>query len=186
MSLFGSIRQSPRFHSDRKEIAMSRMSFCRAVVITATLVLGAMALSPGMAAANERPFKAMLAGNAHLSPTDDPCVLRNDETAEGEATHLGRFTWVSVEFADFCTIPGGVAVIGSFTMTAANGDELSGEYTTVGLFDEAGNLIIHGTYEFNGGTGRFSDASGNGDIDAIGLLTPGLPVEGTLNGMIDY
>ena len=85
--------------------------------------------------------------------------MRNDETAEGDATHLGRFTWVTVEFANFCTVPGGVAVTGAFTMTAANGDELSGEYMTIGLFDADGNLIIEGVYEFNGGTGRFADAA---------------------------
>ena len=38
----------------------------------------------------------MLTGNAHLSPSDDPFVLRNDETGEGQATHLGRFTWADV------------------------------------------------------------------------------------------
>jgi hypothetical protein len=35
-------------------------------------------------------------------------------------------------------------------MTAANGDLLFGVYTTLGEFDAAGNLIIHGTYELDG------------------------------------
>ena len=128
----------------------------------------------------------MLTGNAHLSPTDDPCVLRNDETGKGEATYLGRFTWADVEYADFCAIPGGVAVVGSFTMTAANRDQLSGAFTTVGYFDEDGNLVIHGHYQFDGGTGRFADATGSGDIDAIAFLSPGLPFQGSLEGTIDF
>src|SRR5262249_55309223 len=124
-------------------MVMSRKLFGNVMAIAAILCLGVTALSPGAAAAEELPFRAMLTGNAHLSPTDDPCVLRNDETGKGEATYLGRFTWADVEYADFCAIPGGVAVVGSFTMTAANGDQLSGEFTTVGSFDEEGNLVIH-------------------------------------------
>lgn len=157
--------------------------FCPRRVL-AFLVAAAIAFPAGTAA-HERPFAARLAGNASLSMTEDPNVLRNDETATGQATHLGLFSWVSVEYANFATVPGGVAVVGSFTMTAANGDRLFGEYKTIGLFDDDGNLIIHGTFRFTGGTGQFIDVSG-GAIEAIGYLTPGLPVEGTLTGSIDY
>ena len=165
---------------------MCRRCLERVVTIATVISLGAMVLSGGVAAAEERPFKARLTGNAHLSPTDDPFVLRNDETGQGEATHLGRFTWADVEYADFASIPGGVAVVASFTLTAANGDELYGTFTSTGFFDEDGDLVIHGTYDFAGGTGRFADATGTGDIDAIAFLSPGLPFSGTFNGTIDY
>lgn len=165
---------------------MYRTSLDRVLVIAATFAVGAATLTPAAVAAHERPFKARSAGNAHLSDTDVPWIKRNDETAEGKATHLGRFTWVSVEYVDFHTIPGGVAVEGSFTMTAANGDRLFGEYTTTGFPDEAGDLIIHGNYQFTGGTGRFAGATGSGDIDAIASLAPGLPFTGTMNGTIEY
>src|SRR6476659_6258833 len=148
--------------------------------------LAALAAAPGAATAEEVPFKASLTGNAHLSPTDDPVVLRNDETGEGTATHLGKFTWADVEYANFGVIPGGVVVAGSFTMTAANDDELSGTFITVGYFDSDGNLVIHGRYRFTGGSGRFADATGSGDLDAIAYLSPGLPFEGTFRGTIDY
>jgi hypothetical protein len=165
---------------------MSRRHVRTVWTFRAAFVGSLIALTQALAIAEERPFMARMEGNAHLSETQDPCVLRNDETVEGHATHLGSFNWVSVEFANFCTVPDGVVVTGEFTMTAANGDELTGEYTTIGLFDADGNLIIHGVYEFTGGSGRFVDASGSGDIDAIGFLTEGLPVEGTLDGTIDY
>jgi len=145
-----------------------------------------MALIPDVAAAQVRPFKASLTGNAHLSPTGDPCVLRNDETGAGNATHLGQFTWADIEYADFCAIPGGVGVVATFTMTAANGDNLYGEFTSVGHFADAATLVIHGSYQFTGGTGRFADATGSGDIDASAFLSPGLPFEGTFSGTIDY
>lgn len=160
--------------------------FCNVVAIAAAFSVGATVLTPSVATAEQRPFKATVSGNAHLSPTDDPFVLRNDETGQGEATHLGHFTWADVEYADFGEVPGGVAVVGSFTMTAANGDKLYGELATTGSFDTNGNLLIHGSYEFIGGTGRFADASGSGDIDAIAYLSPGLPFEGNLRGAIDY
>jgi len=158
----------------------------RILLLAAAIAFGGMAAVPAVASAEDRPFKASLSGNAVLSPTDNVCVLRNNESGDGNATHLGHFEWESEEFADFCATPGGVAVLGSFVMTAANGDELYGVYTTLGEFDAAGNLIIHGTYEFDGGTGRFAGASGSGDIDALGFLTPGLPVFGTFTGTIDY
>jgi hypothetical protein len=158
----------------------------RRVAVVITTVAAALVLGTGAASANERPFSASLAGNATLSPTSDPCVFQNNETASGTGTHVGRFTWSSEEFANFCVNPNGVAVIGSFMMTAANGDLLFGVYTTLGEFDAAGNLIIHGTYELDGGTGQFADATGSGDVDAIGFLTPGLPVYGSLAGTIDF
>jgi hypothetical protein len=165
---------------------MVRKSFGTVLAIGVAFGIGAVLLTPAIARAQERPFMAMLSGNAHLSPTDDPFVLRNDETGLGEATHLGRFTWADVEYADFGVIPGGVAVTASFTMTAANGDELYGTFTSNGYFADAQTLVIHGQYQFTGGTGRFVDATGSGDIDALAFLAPGLPFVGTLDGTIDY
>src|SRR5438034_7988069 len=117
---------------------MSRKFVANVLAIAATLLAGA------SAAAQERPFAARVVGNAHLSPTDDPNTLRNNETGGGEATHLGRFDWSTVEYASFNVVPGGVFVVGSFTMTAADGDELHGVHTTIGLFDANGDLILHG------------------------------------------
>jgi hypothetical protein len=165
---------------------MSRKSLRRVLAVAGVVAFGALVLTPNVSIAEERPFKASLSGNAHLSPTDDPFVLRNDETGMGNSTHLGNFTWADTEFADFAAIPGGVAVVGTFTMTAANGDELYGELATVGSFDEEGDLVIHGTYRFTGGTGRFANATGTGDIDAVAFLSPGLPFSGTFHGTIDY
>lgn len=164
---------------------MSRKSSWNALAL-AVLSVSAMALTPAVSVAEELPFKASLTGNAHLSPTDDPSILRNDETGVGNATHLGLFTWADVEFADFDEVPGGVAVVASFTMTAANGDRLFGTFTSTGYFADAETLVIHGSYLFTGGTGRFADATGSGDIDASAFLSPGLPFEGTLTGTIDF
>jgi hypothetical protein len=150
------------------------------------LAVGLTAPTPDAAAAEERPFKARLAGNALLSPTDDPCVMRNEATASGNATHAGRFTWATEEVVNFCTVPGGVDVAGSFTMTTADGDQVHGRFTAVGQFDETGSLLIDGHYEVVGGTGRFATATGSGDTDVTASFFPGLPFMGTLSGTINY
>ncbi len=157
----------------------------RVAVVIATLG-AALVLGTGAAFAEQRPFSASLAGNSSLSGTGDPCVIQNNETATGTGAEPGRFTWESEEFDSFCANPNGVAGIGSFMITTANGDLLYGVYTTLGEFDADENLIIHGTYELDGGTGRFADATGSGDLDAIGFFTPGLPVFGSLAGTLDF
>jgi hypothetical protein len=165
---------------------MSRESSWSVLLLAVAFSVGSIALTPAVTVAQEVPFMASLTGNAHLSPTDDPCVLRNDETGAGNASHLGLFTWADVEHANFCTIPGGVAVVATFTMTAANDDQLFGQFTSTGTFADSVTLVIHGNYQFTGGTGRFFNATGSGDIDAVAFLAPGLPFEGTFMGTIDY
>jgi hypothetical protein len=163
------------------------MPCLRAVVIAATVALGAMTLSPEVAVASERPFRAVLAGNANLSPIDPPCLWRNDETAAGQATHLGRFTLVGVEEVNFCSTEGDVAVVGALTMTAANGDKLDMEYTAIGFADETGTVLtIQADFVFAGGTGRFADATGSGVILVTAFLAEGLPFVATMKGTIDY
>lgn len=130
------------------------------------------------------PFRASVSGNANLTPTDDPCILRNEETGAGTATTLGTFQWRDVEAVDFCAIPGGVAVVASFVMTAANGDELAGELTTTGTFAANGDLIIEGTYVLAGGSGRFANATGIGTVSVVARMAPGLPFDGMLVGTI--
>jgi hypothetical protein len=141
-------------------------------------------LSAMMATSEARPFHAEFTGNPNLSPTGDACAFRNNETGSGTATHLGAFAWHVVESVNFCTVPGGVAIVGSFVMTAANGDELAGDGALTGTFAQNGDLLIKGTYRFTGGTGRFVDAAGSGDVQAT--RPPGMPVSARFNGTITF
>ncbi len=143
-------------------------------------------LSAMMATAETRPFHADFTASPNLSPTGDPCIFHNNETGSGTATHLGGFAWHVVESINFCTVPGGVAIVGTFVMTAANGDELAGGGTLIGKFAPNGDLVIHGTYTFTGGTGRFISAAGNGDVNATALASPGMPVSSRFNGTITF
>jgi hypothetical protein len=157
------------------------------LVVTAILSLAALIAAPAAAVAQETSFRATITGNAHLTPTEDPLVLRNDETGKGVANHIGQFSWADVEYVNFGVVPGGVVVVATFTMTFDDGDQLFGELATVGILDEnAATLFVHGTYEFTGGTGRFSGATGSGEIDAVATLAGPLPFAGRMNGTINY
>src|SRR5262245_12016431 len=114
------------------------------VVFTVSMGVS-LSLGTRAARAHEHPFQAVITGNAHLTPTSDPNVMRNDETGEGYATDLGHFTWQDVELADFSAFPDAVYVIGWFTMTADNGAKLFGVFTTVGHPTDPVTLVIHGT-----------------------------------------
>ena len=162
---------------------MCRVLLSRAVVILALLAPGAMLQVAG---AEERAMKGMWAGNAKLTPTDDPDYVTNNETAVGEATHLGKFAMTSVETVYVKYFPDFISVEGKFTMTSADGDKLFGTYCTTGGINEEGSLDIIGTYRIVGGTGRFAGATGQGELRAVAFLSEGLPFLGFMDGTIDY
>jgi len=164
---------------------MSRKPFWKVLALAAALAVSAIVSTPAAAIAEQLPFKAKLTGNAHPDFSRYP-VVTNHETGEGEATHLGLFLWEDDETARFNSEGTAATVEGSFTMTAASGDKLCGTFTTVASVDEDGNLLIHGDFVFDGGTGRFENATGTGTLDAIGYFSAGFPVEGTFDGTIEY
>jgi hypothetical protein len=129
------------------------------------------------------PFEADLAGYA--SPIFNPDgTVSNTESARGHGTHLGRFTWASQETAHFTSEPGQLEVVGAFTLTAANGDTVTGTYQTTGTIDAAGFAHFEGPYVITGGTGRFANASGSGTVSAVGRLAPPFEIQGSLTGTI--
>jgi hypothetical protein len=82
----------------------------------------------------------------------------------GHSTHLGELTWAS----SHCTLitsltPPNVAIFsGRLQFVADNGDVLNENYVGVGgLFAEGDQLCTNTAASFNGGTGRFTDASGS-------------------------
>jgi hypothetical protein len=149
----------------------------------------AFVLALGTVSANQqvRPFEVSIAGNANPVPdAGDPCVLLNTETGIIHGTHIGVGTWNSFETVNFCTNDDGSgAVEGEFTLSAANGDQIFGSYTTVVLVGD-GTIAASGTYEITGGTGRFENATGSGTIDATGDSGPPFGVIGEMSGGISY
>ncbi|MEO5952514.1 MAG: hypothetical protein ABIQ44_08640, partial [Chloroflexia bacterium] len=77
-------------------------------------------------------------------------------TATGQSTRLGRLTASAPHIVNVTT---GIGV-GSFQMTASNGDTLTMNLTGVGVFVSPTIAQIHENLSITGGTGRFSGATG--------------------------
>ena len=127
---------------------------------------------PGRASAHAVPYFA--SGAAQF-------VTENDFVGAGHATHLGHYTEVgSVSFAPTGN-PDVLAVDGWTIYTAADGDELhalvSGELDT-----STGSITVTVTYD--GGTGRFADASGTSSL--VGQMLGGGAASVAVTGSIDY
>lgn len=93
---------------------------------------------------------------AILNPDcEDGLILEVLGTGGGNTSHMGRFTETSVTIYDTCT----GSFFGTSTGTTANGDELYTKYTGQDQSSDPTTLVlVEGTYE--GGTGRFEDATG--------------------------
>ena len=96
--------------------------------------------------------------------------------AEGNATHLGRLT----EKENAVIHPNGT-LEASVVLTAANGDQLF--CTDVGGFTSP--TTTAGTITFMGGTGRFTNASGTANFEAV-IAPDGMHYTLTFEGTIQY
>lgn len=143
-------------------------------------------VSPLTAAVQDRPFKGRIVVQFVATPTANPFIFNEVANASGNATHVGRFTKVTSD--TFNVVTG--EVTGSFTMTAANGDLLTGHYV---------DYVIRGatTFSWNldstitGGTGRYANATGTfvfeeqGQYQIVGADIHGNYTE-TFNSTISY
>ena len=116
--------------------------------------------------ATELPYKGSYTFETSAVFTP-PNTLTISGTATGNATHLGRFTATFVDVVDVTT----TASTGTFTFTAANGDQFFA--TTAGGEDEfippnVSRVTLDATVV--GGTGRFAAATGTFIIRSIGVI----------------
>jgi hypothetical protein len=125
-------------------------------------VLAALTLSGSATAGQQVPFKGRSSGVVVTTGFEDPCVsisldghpcVSTTLDGEGEATHLGHFTVTAKVFVDVIT---GIA-IGSWMLTAANGDVLFVTFVGFGIDPTHGG----GDMTVEGGTGRFQGATGD-------------------------
>ena len=130
-------------------VAQTRAIF--AIVVLGTLLLWANPVAADV------PFKGSIEGSFYATPTDNPVVWLSHAQAVGNATHVGAFSKVTTDFVNIVT----GETWGAFTMTAPNGDLLTGLYagvsvpgTTPGTLSWVLNTTI------TGGTGRFLHATG--------------------------
>lgn len=125
---------------------------------------GTSAVGPAVAARDAAspvcvPFKVHGSpGSLEIAGGPPPAPLDLTLTGEGQATHLGHYTSSARAVVTFTSE--GAAFDGGGTFTAANGDELVFTYT--GDFFPGPVPSGVGTYEIDGGTGRFDGATGSG------------------------
>jgi hypothetical protein len=128
-----------------------------------TLMLAAITLACAVTSAraeDQVPFQGSAEG-AIIDVAPDPGGVVFTVQAEGNATHLGRFTREETVLFN----PATGSLTGDIVFTAANGDQL--------FVSVDGGFIspteARGTYTFTGGTGRFVNATGSAGFV---LLTP--------------
>jgi hypothetical protein len=110
--------------------------------------------APALAAGQQVPFKGRSSGVVTVTDVSYPFVTTH-VVGEGEATHLGHFTLTAEAVVDV-SLPGAPAA-GSWTLTAANGDQLFVTFVAIGIDPTHG----HGDFTIVGGTGRFQGATGS-------------------------
>jgi hypothetical protein len=132
----------------------------------------AMLLTVAGASADEcgrHRLRATLDVHEVLTPTSTLDVLTVTLRGTGTGRHFGRLTFAATELIDFRQFgdpafptPRAVVTDGEFTITAANGDTLTGTYDGVGLPDPDRPGFVNGTAlaRLTGGTGRFRCAAG--------------------------
>jgi hypothetical protein len=133
------------------------------------------------------PFKGTLEG-LHLSRTPmDPPFVFDRFAIEGQATHLGQFELIVESTVNFGSRP--VTGYGTYTFTAANGDQLVADHTGFSTLVGPGSVLIteRGVVDPDRSTGRFAGASGTFTVErfadaatGVGGLTVGT-VDGTLS-----
>jgi hypothetical protein len=146
----------------------------------------AVLLTVAVASADEcgqERLRATIDASEALLPTSVSEVFTVTISGTGEGQHFGRLTFDATEIIDFRQFsatdvfqnPRAVVTDGQFTITAADGNILTGTYDGVGLPDLSRPDFVNGTAlaRLTGGTGRFRCASGFApftlDINAMTL-----------------
>ena len=124
------------------------------------------------------PFNGSLEG-VYAGSGEPPLVSVHLE-AQGNATHLGRFTLDSPHVVNFVDFTGA----GTADFTAADGDKLTTNVTGVATPQDApGVFFIVETHTVTGGTGRFAVATGQFVVERLSF--PSGPANGTTSGSFE-
>ncbi len=134
--------------------------------------------------------------NGQAAPVDCPAEAewRFSSWGTGQMSHLGRVELFLTQCSYFGP-DGKVISDGTTTFTAANGDELViAQHATSQIVGDADGFTLEGTWIVADGSGRFAQATGSGEIGAVGDIPSDvtvfdLPVGATLwnfTGKIAY
>jgi len=141
-----------RYISTRKPFSISFRLLALAAV-TVTLPSSAALAGDGM------PIEGILAVNFTRSTTS-PGIFAVSANGIGNLSNVGNLSFQLQKTLDFtATIP---TMVGTFTITAANGDTFTGTYGgVITAPDSNGFAAFSGQITVTSGTGRFQGASGS-------------------------
>jgi hypothetical protein len=168
----------------------------RRLLVLTSMVTALVAATPGVGVAarggTDRPVKGTTSGTSTLD------LATGTGTSQGTGTfsHLGRATY-TLNFTFAPTGPTTIALSGTGTLVAANGDQvfatLTGTSTPPSLMPFVGEVVDFTVVStITGGTGRFSDASGTltstGSQEVVSVVGPtvGSRETTTHRGRISY
>jgi hypothetical protein len=159
-NLTGPLAKHSPSRTDATDTRPARGRTTRALVALA--IAFAMATTAASAeSGKDRPFGATVHGHSTVAPTSDPCVLGIAEAGTGTAVHMGKVAWAASETLNLCTNPEGADARANFVMTAADGDQVFGQYVSVVRLDpQTGVFTFAGRWQIAGGSGRFQNAVG--------------------------
>ena len=140
----------------------------RISIVVLALIIGQAALANLAFGADEVPFKGSDQGGFQLPGA---CPGGNLErvviNGTGHATQLGAYAYAATE----CFDPVSGAFSGSSTLTAANGDALTGTYEgQVSVTADPNVIAYEEELEVTGGTGRFAGATGTLQVAGLASL----------------
>lgn len=141
--------------------------------------------TPRAAGGQSVPFKGSSENQAISAVPIDPDHVLVTTIGAGQATHLGRFTFVSPHLSGLFDF----SIDGTQVITAANGDQL--HTTLLGnlhpVVDGTGHVFLEGGIAGTivGGTGRFSNATGTFTFSIV-FDTQTAHSLSTFDGVINY
>lgn len=157
----------------------SRISFSRRLAAAAILTL----VSTSAALAQVRNLNVRGSLDGHGIGVVQGGVLQASGGGTGNASHIGRFTYVGNATVNL----NGSGSTGVLLLAFSNGDVIHGSFTGVGGSTGPNEGHIVETVTIKGGTGRFEGATGSLTIDRI-VDESTLPAfeshSGTLTGTI--
>lgn len=132
---------------------MRRLTLLAGLVLTVGVLLPGSAL-PAMGGSN-LPLK----GSITATSEHNLVTGQFHGVANGQLTHFGLMTLEQYAQIVITGPPITLNFTGTWTLTAANGDQLFGTATGIGHPTDATHITLVIDYTSTGGTGRFADAS---------------------------
>ena len=159
------------------------------IIVTLALVLPTFESWAKPHGSVSRPFKAEFSTEFFNAALDPNFVFTTVVTGEGNATHMGKCTFDAQHFFAFTTplLTEGIAWAGELTLGAANGDELYATYEgdIIPSGDPEVPFLLLFAITFDGGTGRFENATGSADVVGLTTIEPD-PSNGLFKGNSEF